>query len=177
MPFSTRNLTNQYISLSFQDVVQRYTPPGTASYFLDGLGNELFVLDTVNAGQKLLTTTSTASYALTSFSASYAVQATVAQVADVALIADTSSLSVSASYSATASVATSASYAPEPVSASYALTTSYALNVVEFPASASWASSSISASYALSASVAQTSSISIFALTAMSSSYEIGRAS
>jgi hypothetical protein len=57
MDFPSRNLTNQYISLSYQDVVQRYTPGATdtASYFLDGLGSVIAYIPTSSLGQQLVT--------------------------------------------------------------------------------------------------------------------------
>lgn len=56
MNFPLRNLSDQYISLSYQDVVQRYDPLAeTSSYFLDGLGNVLLYLPTSSLGQQIVT--------------------------------------------------------------------------------------------------------------------------
>ncbi len=128
MPFPSRDLTNQYISTSYQDVVQRYVPAGTASYFLDGFGNELMVLDNAAAGQKIITVGQTASYALNTVSASHTTTAILAQVADVAILAETASLSISSSYSSNASNSEQAVSASNVfgtiVSASYIITNS-----------------------------------------------------
>jgi len=86
MQFPARDLTNQYISLSYHDVVQRYAPGGTASYFLDGTGNVIAYVPTASIGKALATlddivTSNSASWASASLSASYAATATIASVA------------------------------------------------------------------------------------------------
>lgn len=85
MQFPFRDLTNQYISLSYQDVVQRYTQ-GTASYFLDGTGNVIAFVPASSLGQQLVTAdqlifaNSSASWASASVSASYAQNAATASL-------------------------------------------------------------------------------------------------
>lgn len=118
--FPSRDLTNQYISLSYQDVAQKYSPAGTSSYLLDGLGNVIFSVPNTSFGNQILTTDQTASYA---------VQSVLSQVADVALIADTASI------------------AANSISSSYALSASYAPLTQTVQASSSWASQSLSSSY------------------------------
>lgn len=159
LQFPSRDLTNQFISRSYQDVVQQYVPGGTASYFLDGLGNVILQIPSASVGGIVLTQDQSASYALRALSASYAPSSPsisssyalsssyslTSTLADVALIADQALTAVSASW-ATSSL--SASYAG---TASMAFTASSLnfkpLNVI----SASFASSSLSASIALSA--------------------------
>lgn len=136
MQFPARDLTNQYVSLSYQDVVQRYNID-TASYILDGQGYALFYIPTSSIGFRVITSDQTASHAFNSVTASHATQAVLAvlaQVADFADVAGTASISVSASYapgspSISASYALSASYAPgsPSISASYANTSSTAI--------------------------------------------------
>lgn len=167
MPFPSRDLTSQYISLSYQDVVQRYNPGGTSSYYLDGLGNELFTIPTAYAGQQVLTVGQSASYSVisaTAISSSYALSSEFSDSSSLAVLAefsDTSSLSVlsvTSSYSITSSYALNAGSpittgSTYPITASWsnmAVTSSYVLgnvNNAEQAISASWASSSISASY------------------------------
>lgn len=162
MQFPFRDLTNQYISLSYQDVVQRYTQ-GTASYFLDGLGNVIFFLQTSSLGQQVLTAdipaisasyAFTASYAMnggsgggssassswasSSISASYAFfskLADTASLAYVALYADSAAQAVMATYADTASLSLTASYAPQAQDISvHSITASFisASNIVTF---------------------------------------------
>lgn len=94
MQFTNRDLTQQYISLSYQDVVQRYDPAGPLTYYLDGLGYVLYSISKSAAGSEVLTPFSTASYTLT---ASYALTSTLANVAIVAETALTASLAETAS--------------------------------------------------------------------------------
>jgi hypothetical protein len=57
MRFLSRDLSNQFISLSYQDVLQNYSQGGV-NYVLDGLGYALFTVDSGSSVQNL----STASY-------------------------------------------------------------------------------------------------------------------
>lgn len=66
MQFPSRDLTLQYISLSYQDVVQRYAVENTASYFLDGLGNVIAYIPSSSVGNAILTNDQTASFSYTS---------------------------------------------------------------------------------------------------------------
>ena len=132
MQFPQRDLTNQYISTSYQDVVQRYADTGSTTYLLDGLGYVIISVPDTSIGSQVLTVDQTASFtasialtSLTSYSSSWASQsfnaisasfaniANLAFVADVALVADT---------------ANSASYSDFSLTASYALTSSYFLH-------------------------------------------------
>lgn len=123
MQFPTRDLTNQYISLSYEDVVQRYQPAGTASYYLDGYGFVQGWLSTTSLGSQLLTVLDTAPFSKT---ASFSLLST---------FADTASLSSYSNYAGSSSFA---------LTASYAATSSFELiNEV----SSSWASASLSCSY------------------------------
>lgn len=92
MQFPFRDLTNQYISLSYQDVVQRYQPAGTSSFFLDGLGYVLFSIQSNSLGTQFLSVYDTASRAIT---ASYALNGSDGGTSDSASWA---SASFSSSY-------------------------------------------------------------------------------
>lgn len=170
MPFESQNLTFKYISSSYRDVVQRYNPGGSASYYLDGLGNELFTLPTAYVGQQILTVGQSASYSiasLTSVSSSYAI---------VSEFSDSSSLAIFSEFSNTASLSLTA------LSSSHAQTASFALNAGSpittgstYPITASWSNQSVSASIALTASsinfVPQTSISASVASSSISASY------
>lgn len=184
MPFPFKDLSNQYISLSYQDIVQRYNPGGSASYYLDGLGNELFTIPTTYVGQQVLTVGQSASYSiisLESISSSYVLTSE---------FSDSSSLSIFSEFSNTSSLALSS------ISSSHSQTASYALNAgtpittgSTYPITASWSAQSVSASIAsginfvpptsISASWASSSiqtNSSSYALTAsyaITASYEI----
>jgi hypothetical protein len=54
--FPSRDFTNQYISRSYQDVVQQYIDGGPTDYLLDGYGNVIFSFDSASYGAKLITT-------------------------------------------------------------------------------------------------------------------------
>ena len=160
MQFPTRDLTNQFISLSYQDVVQKYSPAGTASYFLDGFGNVILYVPTSSIGRSILTDdqviplATSASYSFTS------TLADVALVAENALTASISDFATSASYvygSISSSCSETASFS---ISASHANRTdiSDAISFVpDMATSSSRASSSLSASYSETASRALSS--------------------
>ena len=114
--FPSQDLTLQYISESYQNVVQKYVS-GSTFYFLDGRGNVIAGIASASVGKNFLTSDQSAS--MTVLSASFATTSTLAQVADVALLADTASVSIS---SVSASFATTASYAQRSLSASFAPT-------------------------------------------------------
>ena len=119
LQFPSRDLTNQYISLSYQDVVQTYTQ-GNADYFLDGLGNVILFVPTSSGGQQIITIDQTIPFALT---ASYAMNGSAGGSGSVS-----SSYAVTASYAGTTGVAISSSYALESTftdSASYALESTF----------------------------------------------------
>ena len=100
MQFPERDLTNQYISSSYQDVVQKYNATGSTTYILDGVGNVILSIPTASVGQTLVTQDQTIN------SSSYSNISSLAYVADVALLADTASLSdytISSSYALTTS--------------------------------------------------------------------------
>ena len=159
--FPSRDLSNQYISRSYQDVVQNYTPGSgdVNDYFLDGLGNVIASIPTGSIGQTLITSDITSSMSV--LSASYA---DISIISDVALIADTASVSVNSDFSI------SSSWASQSLSSSYALTCSISFFTIVSQSifsitSASWASQSFSSSYSL---ISDTSS---FTFSSVSSSY------
>jgi len=67
MQFPARDFTNQYISASYQDVLQKYIPSDTL-YVLDGLGNVLFSIPSSSIGQILITSDVTSSMTVASSS-------------------------------------------------------------------------------------------------------------
>ncbi len=161
LQFSSRNLTQQYISLSYQDVVQRYTED-TASYFLDGMGYVIGFIPTASLGQQILTADQpsppsisssyalTASFALngdgTSASASWASHSYTSEIAESSLtsfLCDTASVALESMFADTASLAFYANFAG---SASYSISSSLA-------ETASYAFNAASASYATTCSV------------------------
>ena len=144
MQFPQRDLTSQYISTSYQDVVQRYDS-GSVQYFLDALGNVIIGVNSSSLGSTIITNDITSSMVVLSSSfaesSSFSNISNFASVADVSLIADTASVAAladfatSASWSANALTASSinfsivsSSYATNATNsstASYALTSSY----------------------------------------------------
>jgi hypothetical protein len=144
MPLSypSRDLTNQYISLSYQDVVQKYSPGvgDTNEYFLDGLGNVIAIIPSSSVSNVLITSDVTSSMSV--LSASFAERSNTSYVSDVSIISETASIAASADFS------TSSSWSSASISASYVTNLYPQVEQV----SASWASSSISASWALTAS-------------------------
>lgn len=184
MQFPARDFTNQYISTSYQDVLQKYNP-SDIFYILDGVGNVICAIPSASVGQVLITsdltasmTVASASYAITysytniisssyassSFSASYSITSSHSETSDNADFA------LAAYYSTTTDTA---------VSSSYSLTSSYALNggsggttlttgstcpiTSSWAVSASWAPGSETSN---TSSYSYTSSYSQFALTA-----------
>jgi hypothetical protein len=118
--FPSQDLTNQYISESYQNVIQKYTPTGSTYYLLNGYGDVIFSLASSSFGGQLVTTNQTVTQ---SISASYATRT------GTATFSDTASLAVEATFADTASLAAtaiSASYAPSSpsLSASYATSAS-----------------------------------------------------
>jgi hypothetical protein len=89
MQFPTRDLTNLFISSSYEDVVQRYDD-GTSTYFLDGTGNVIAYIPTASVGQSIITSNQTASYSSDS---------------DHSVFSDTSSVTTFSEFSGTASLA------------------------------------------------------------------------
>lgn len=150
MQFPSRDLTLQYISTSYQDVVQRYTATGSLTYLLDGLGYVICGIPTSSVGQTILTQDQTASYSLFAVTASYTATSSITNI--------TSSL---------ISV-TSASWASSSLSSSYSNSSSYSSNVL----SSSYAEYSdnsglsISSSYANIASLSLVSDVALLADTA-----------
>ncbi len=135
MQIVSRDLTNQFISNSYQDVVQRYLT-GSVDWLLDGLGYTILGIPTSSIGGVVLTQDQTASYAST---ASYALNAG----------------NVSASYS---SFAETASYT---ITSSYELITEISSSWSSESYHSQIANGTISSSYALFAEMSDTSSTSI----------------
>lgn len=114
MQFPSRDLTQQYVSLSYQDVVQRYEPAGPVTYYLDGLGVVLFAISKSAAGSEVLTPFSTASWAN---SASIALNG---GGGGSTVSASWASSSISASYALTSTIADAAIVAENALTASTA---------------------------------------------------------
>jgi hypothetical protein len=70
MQFPERDLTDQFISLSYQDVLQQYNTTGSSLYVLDGYGNVVFGIPTASLGNTVITSDITSS--MTVLSASWA---------------------------------------------------------------------------------------------------------
>ena len=92
MQFPARDFTNQYISSSYQNVLQKYEP-SDIFYVLDGLGNVVFTIPSASVGQMLITADITASMSVLSAS-----HAEYSDNAEYALAAYYSTLSDTASY-------------------------------------------------------------------------------
>lgn len=102
MQFPLRDLTNQYISLSYQSVVQTYTS-NTSSYFLDGLGNVILYISTASLGSQIITSDQIIDY---SISSSYSLVSEISISSSYSLessYCDTSSLSIESIFSNTSS--------------------------------------------------------------------------
>lgn len=154
MRFPLRDFTNQYISSSYQDVLQQYFPTDTF-YVLDGYGNVIFTLPSSSVGQMVMTLDVTSS--MTVATASYVKTSSYFNV----LIQSSSfaSSSVSSSYALNSTFSDSALYsefsgtsslAADAISSSYTISSSYAPFVQTYQIntiSSSWASSSLSSSY------------------------------
>ena len=202
LQFPSRDFTLQYISSSYQSVLQIYTPD-SASYVLDGLGNVIGFIFTSSIGQQILTVDQPAPFAITAsysmnggsgftfisgafypITSSWAVNAIAANTADFAL---ESRYSVTASYvSGSISNANHATYADtasyisgsisNAISASYAAESDHAIQ----SDTASLAFLSIfsdTASYAFESVFADTASLAFFSTYAGSSSYALGAGS
>jgi hypothetical protein len=123
-----RNLSNLYISSSFQFLTQI-----SGSELQTGLGDK--ITGSLDITSSKADTATSASFASTSVSSSYSTTALSASYAAAALSsshainADSAATATSASF---ASTATSASYSTNALSSSFATTASYALNVPAF---------------------------------------------
>ena len=174
--YPSRDLTDQYISLSYQDVVQKYSPDAgdPNEYFLDGLGNVIVAIPSSSIGNVLITSDVTSSMVVSS--SLYTDYANYANYANVAGHSITSDNSTTSDASDTAVYANTAGNSVYSTTASYAFTSSYEL---EYEVSTSWASSSISSSFAnraISASWAPMPTISnssSWASASISSSYSV----
>lgn len=134
MQFPERDLTNQYISMSYQDIVQRYSAAGSTTYILDGIGDVIVSVPTASVGGVLVTQDQTVT------SASYSNISSLSYVSDVALLADTASLAdnaISSSFASTSSYTagfpsiksgfiSSASFQGQPFSASVVFSNPFA---------------------------------------------------
>lgn len=161
--FQSRDLTNQFISTSYQDVVQHLVT-GSQEYLLDGYGEVILQIDS-GSGNVL-----TASYAVTSsitvqlfttnslFSvssswASSSISSSFSQTASYALSSNATTLFTASTYQITSS------WSNNSISASHANIADVALNAgttlftgSTYQITSSWAQNSISSSYAVTAS-------------------------
>lgn len=171
MQFPFRDLTNQYISLSYHDVVQRYAQ-GTASYFLDGLGNVIAFVPTSSLGQQLVTADQLVFINGSSSWASASLSSSHAQYADTASLTIYTQQVVSASYASHSYTSDTASFVQTARIAYYAFvaevaeTASIALLTVTASHSeiADFSYHSVTSDYALSASTALHANVADFAL-------------
>lgn len=173
MQFTSRDLTNQYISRSYQDVLQQYLQPDFL-YILDGYGNVVGSIPSFSIGNILITSDVTSSmtvasasvstiiqiyqesssFASSSISSSYAQTASISETSIISIdsinsiYSDTASISLYSDYSGTSSYANSAFIS---------LTSSYALNgggggtpIITgstYSITSSWSQNSLTASY------------------------------
>jgi hypothetical protein len=174
MTFADRSLHDQYISSSFQDVLQNYVNTGSLLYVLDGLGNVVFSFPSASVGQVIITSDITSS--MTVLSASYSNIIEVTRVsssyasgslsASFAVSSISSSYSFSSSYApftvpalvSTSSLAlTASSLNFLPPSSSFSVSASYAPNLFTIDSGSSWnitSSQSTTSSYSATASYA-----------------------
>ena len=133
------NLTSQYISASFQQLVQYVD---SSSVFVDGTGS---AIPSVNITSSNATS---ASFALT---ASSVVSASYAVTSSHAIDADNAAFALSSSIASTATSASHALNSDTAISSSYAVTSSFATSAsfADTSTSASHAATAISASHAL----------------------------
>jgi len=182
MQFPLKDFTVQYISSSYQDVVQRYNYNANTTFLLDGLGTTILSIP-LNTQSVLLYSEQTASMIVAS-----------ASMSDFSILSDTSSLSVesiSSSYSITSSFSNTAttsswavnsSWSPNQgattlytgstyqITSSNAISSSYTLNSTNTISS----SYTVSSSYSLNSTNAISTSVSIsssFSTTVNTSSY------
>jgi hypothetical protein len=152
MQFTSRDLTNQYISRSYQDVLQQYLQSDFL-YILDGLGNVVGNIPSASIGNILITSDVTASMTVASASVS-----TIIQIYQES--SSFASSSISSSYAPFTQIyQESASWASQSLSASWA-----PMPVIPSTDSASWASSSLSSSISHTASLAYASLTSDYSL-------------
>lgn len=116
MQFPERDLTNQYISSSYQNAIQKYSATSSITYILDGVGDVIFGIPTASVGQIVVTQDQTASYSNIS---------SLSLVADVALLADTSSYTIGLP-SIKSGFISSASFHGQPFSASVVFSNPFA---------------------------------------------------
>ena len=86
--FLQQDLTNQYVSSSYQSIVQIYND-GITNWFLDGYGNIITSIFSSSIGQPIVTQDETASYANIS---------NLSLISDVSILSETASLAISASW-------------------------------------------------------------------------------
>lgn len=144
MRFPARDLTDQYISSSYQDVLQQYHTTGSSLYVLDGYGNVVFGIPSSSLGNSVITSDVTSS--MTVLSASYS------QIIDINVYKESSSFassSISSSYADSASYSLTSAYADSAGTAVYS----------EYAGTASLSAESISSSYSETASYVNPSSI------------------
>lgn len=164
MNFPERNLTDQYISSSYQNILQQYVTTSSHLYVLDGYGDAVFNIPTASLGQTVITSDMTSS--MTVLSASHA-EVINRVSSSYAVYAETASLSTTASYVAVAATTFFADIAENALSASVANSASYALSASYAPNQAavitSGSSWNITSSNANSASVANSASYTLTA--------------
>ena len=145
MQFPSQEFTNQYISESYQNILQKYSDSGLF-YLLDASGNVVAILNTSSVGDLIITSNMTSSMSVASASyastysyvlaesssfASSSISSSVSQTSSFSklsfesLFSDTSSYTLTSTFSDTASLSIDSIYA---ITASNSLTASYALN-------------------------------------------------
>lgn len=112
MRFSSRDLSGQYISSSYQDVLQRYIDTASFHYILDGYGTVVFGIPTASIGYDVVTSNITSSMSVVS--SSYSLISETSKQSDFSLQSGntlyTSSYAITSSHLATKLLATYAVY-------------------------------------------------------------------
>lgn len=184
MIFPERDLTDQYISASYEDVLQIYLNTGSLLHFLNGLGDTVLSIPTSSLdSQAVLRRVDSSSYSDFVVTASFVLNFNPNATASYALSSSNSVNSETSSYALTGPFTTIFTGSTYPITASWALfaTTSsfsYTSSVTIFTQSfsstaqsASWASSSLFSNTSLSASWASSSISSSYALNSQTASY------
>lgn len=92
MNFPIRDFTNQFISSSYQDVLQQYLLTNTL-YVLDGLGNVVFTIPSSSYGQNILMSDATSSMSVSS-----SISSITSLTSDFSLLSGNSITSTTTSY-------------------------------------------------------------------------------
>jgi hypothetical protein len=152
MNFPSRDFTTQFISQSYQDVIQRYTLDPVHIYLLDALGNAVVSLPQTES--LLLSADQTSSMTVASSSVSaVSILSDTSSYSFFSEISDTSSLSVESISSSFSETALSASWSPSSIPG----TTLYTGSTYDI--TSSWSNNSQTASFLVGFTLDNSSSL------------------